>query len=320
MLGLRYLKVPPTTYVLQYVSGKVHREGAGMSFFYFAPNSVIALVPAGSSDLPFFFEEVTSDFQEVSIQGQLTYQIKDPAALASILDFSVDARQRHVSDDPSKIGERLTAALQGNARSFAQNLKLGGLLSASNELAQHLLEGLRSADVVQMLGLEILGLSITGIRPTPEMAKAMQADARETLLKKADEAVFERRNAGVEMERKIRENELETDIAVEEKRKQVRERKMLADIAVEQKRTELVENRVANQLKEAKARGEAIEATLAPVKDVDWRTLLAASGNLDAKQLIAMAFQDLASGDGKVGNLNITPDLLNALMESEEGK
>jgi hypothetical protein len=31
---LRFMKVPPTTYVLQYKHGKIKREGAGLSFFY----------------------------------------------------------------------------------------------------------------------------------------------------------------------------------------------------------------------------------------------------------------------------------------------
>ncbi len=47
------------------------------------------------------------------------------------------------------------------------------------------------------------------------MAKALQADAREQLLQKADEAVFVRRNAALDLERKIKENELNTEIAVE---------------------------------------------------------------------------------------------------------
>ena len=36
MLGIRYLKVAPTTYVLHYKGGKVRQEGPGLSFFYFA--------------------------------------------------------------------------------------------------------------------------------------------------------------------------------------------------------------------------------------------------------------------------------------------
>ena len=65
-----------------------------------------------------------------------------------------------------------------------------------------------------MLGVEILALSILSIKATPEMAKALQADAREKLLQKADEAIYARRNTAVELERQIKENELNTEIAV----------------------------------------------------------------------------------------------------------
>jgi hypothetical protein len=33
MFGIRFIKIQPTTYVLQYKAGKVKREGAGLSFF-----------------------------------------------------------------------------------------------------------------------------------------------------------------------------------------------------------------------------------------------------------------------------------------------
>ena len=70
---LSFMKVPPTTYVLQYKHGKIKREGAGLSFFYWAPTSTIVAVPLASADVPFVFPETTADFQSVTIQGQLTY-------------------------------------------------------------------------------------------------------------------------------------------------------------------------------------------------------------------------------------------------------
>lgn len=33
MFGIRYIKVPPTTYLLQYQKGKVTREGVGLAYF-----------------------------------------------------------------------------------------------------------------------------------------------------------------------------------------------------------------------------------------------------------------------------------------------
>jgi hypothetical protein len=148
------------------------------------------------------------------------------------------------------------------------------------------------------------------------MAKAMQAEAREGLLRQADEAVYARRNNAVQLERTIKENELNTEVAVEQKRRQVRETQMAAEIAVEEQRASLVDQRVENERKEADARAHALEVTLQPLKGVDWRTLMAASqGAADPKMFIAMAFRELAENANKVGELNITPDLLNTLLK-----
>jgi hypothetical protein len=318
MLGIRFIKVPPTAYVLQYRSGKVVQEGVGLSFFYFAPTSVLVRVPMASADVPFVFNEVTADFQDATIQGELTYRISDPKRIASLLDFSVDAFGRFRGNDPEKLNDRLVHAAQILARSFTQRHALSELLVSSDALVQEMFEKLKTSETVTMLGVEVLALSITSIKAMPEMAKALQADAREQLLRKADEAVFVRRNAAVELERKIKENELNTEIAVEQKKRQVRETQMEADVAIEQQRSQLVNSRVENERKEADARGQALRATLEPLKDVDWRTLMAASsGGVDPKLLVAMAFRDLADNAGKIGQLNISPDLLNALLTTD---
>lgn len=315
MFGIKYLKVPPTTHVMQFKGGRVTRSGAGLSFFYYAPTSTIVEVPVASTDVPFVFNEVTADYQDATIQGQLTFRVSDPNRLAALLDFSVDSLGRYRSDDPSKLNDRLIHAAQILARGFTQRCELGQLLVSSDALVEHMLPGLKVSEAVAMLGVEVLGLSILSIKATPEMSKAFQADARERLLQRADEAIYARRNTAVELERGIKENELQTEIAVEEKRRTVRETKVRADIAVEQERSQLVERRVENQRKESQAQADALRAMLEPVKDIDWRTLMAAqSGGLDARQLIALAFRDLADKAESIGNLNISPDLLSSLL------
>src|SRR5574338_244260 len=109
---LAFMKARPTTYVIHYRNGSVMREGAGLSFLYYAPTSSIVAIPVGSADLPFVFTELTSDFQTITIQGQVTYQVTDPRRLAGVLDFSLDRRGHHASDDPPKLGERLVNAAQ----------------------------------------------------------------------------------------------------------------------------------------------------------------------------------------------------------------
>jgi hypothetical protein len=319
MIGIRYLKVAPTTYVVHYKKGKVVREGSGLSFFYFGPSSEIVLVPISSTDVPFVFNEVTADFQDATIQGELTYRIVDAKRVAGILDFSVGHGGRYRSEDPTKLNDRLVHAAQILARSFTQRHTLSELLVKSDQLIAEITAGLQQSAAVAMLGVEILGLSILSIKAMPEMAKAYQAAAREELLRKADEAIYARRNAAVELERTIKENELNTEIAVAQKSRQVRETQMAAEIAVEQQRSSLVDHRVANEAKEAEARARALQSILEPLKGVDWRTLMAASsGAADPKQLIALAFRDLAENAGKIGALNITPDLLSTLLRPEE--
>ncbi len=84
--------------------------------------------------------------------------------------------------------------------------------------------------------MEVLGLSILAIKPTPETARALEAETREKLFREADEAIYARRNSAVEQERAIKENELNTEIAVENKKRQIRETQMDAERAVQEKK------------------------------------------------------------------------------------
>ena len=90
MFGIQHIKFDSMTYVLHYKSGQVKREGRGLSFFYFAPNSSIVAIPMGSNDLPFLFNESTADYQTISIQGQITYKVSGPSTRANILYVTLE--------------------------------------------------------------------------------------------------------------------------------------------------------------------------------------------------------------------------------------
>lgn len=314
---IRYNKVAPTTYVLHFKNGQLVREGAGLSFFYFGPTSTIVHVPISSRDVPFVFNEITADFQDATIQGELSYRIRDPKLLASLLDYSLDASGQYRSDDPQKLDERLVHAAQILARSFTQKVKLKELLVSSDSLINVLHSGLGSSDAVVALGVEILGLSILGISATPEMAKAFQAEAREEMLRRADEAIYARRNVAVELERTIKENELKTELAVAAKQREIRESQMAAEIAIEDQRKQLVDSKVENERKEAEARAAGLQALLEPLKSVDWRTLMAVNNGSDAGRVMSFAFHQLAENASKIGELNISPELLNSLLKKK---
>jgi len=314
---ISFIKVPPTTYVLQYKHGTVKRQGAGLSFVYYAPTSTIVAIPMASADVPFVFQEATADFQSVTIQGQLTYRVGDPTRLASLLDFSVDKHGRYYSEDPRKLSERLIHILQSLTRAITQRLVLEVALVSSDSIVAEALAKLRTSEAVSALGVEILSLSIVGIQPTPETGRALEAEAREALQRRADEAIYARRNAAVEQERLIKESELNTEIAVEEKRRQIRETQMAAEIAVEEQRSQLIDRRVENERKDADSRAYILTETLKPLRDLNWKTLMMLGGkNADPKAMIALAFQEMAESAQKIGELNVSPDLLRSLIGS----
>lgn len=333
MLGIKHIKFDSMTYVLHFNNGKVKREGRGLSFFYFSPNSSIVAIPMGSNDLPFIFNESTSDYQTVTIQGQISYKINSPKVLADTLDFTVDDQGLYKKNDIEKLHQRIINEAQTATSSFIHEIKLKDAIRSAKAIEGRILEGLKNSPAIGMLGIEILGANILAVQATPEMTRALETETREQLQQEADQAIYERRNFAVEQERRIKESELNTEIAVEEKQKQIAEKKMesevqkadndrklremklAADIAVENQREQLIKQQSANDRKLAETKGYVIETTLKPYQEMDWKTLTALNNNPDPRFNISLAFRELAENAGKIGNLNISPELLDSILQ-----
>jgi len=337
MFGIQYLKTGPTQYVIHFQSGRVRHKGAGQAFYYYKPASSIAVVPISSTDVPFIFNEVASDFQAVTVQGQLTYRIVNPELVASLLDYTItDNPEKHNSDDPEKLSQRLVNLAQVLTRAEIQTRPLRDAIRASDEIARTVLEQLSQSEAMKALGVEMLTFAVLAIKATPEMSRALEAEARELLLRQADNAIYDRRNSAVEQERRIKENELNTEIAVETKKRQIRETKVAADLAVEAKeqeirearmngqirleeeRQKLVEAETANARAQADVQAYAVEATLRPLTQLDEKTLqLLAMQTADPRLMVTQALQHLAENASKIGQLNISPDLLEMLLQKK---
>lgn len=334
MFGMRFIKSEPTQHILYFRNGKLRREGAGQSFFYFAPTAGIALVPTASADDPFIVQETTADFQEVTVQGQVSYRVTDPHRLAKMMNFTLDAKGKYVSDDPGKLSQRVMHQVQVLMRSEIQALDLRAVLAAGDKLGDKVGESLATNPVIVALGIEVLGLSVLAVRPKPETTRALEAETREALLRRADEATYSRRNAAVEQERAIKENELNTEIAVEAKRRQVREAQMDVEravqakqqeiaretmegrIEIEQRNRELVGLVTENARADADAKAYGIAAAMKAFADADPMIVQAlATNGMRSDQIIATAFRSLAENAQRIGELNIQPDLLRDLMK-----
>lgn len=325
------------TYVIHFKNGKMKKEGRGLSFFYASMSSSIVAVPMGSNDIQFIFNESTSDFQTVSVQGQITYKIEKPKDLAEVLNYTVNEKGKLNTNDHEKLKQRLINEAQTAATTFIQSMSLKDSITNAKLIEEKINEGLNESDAANSLGVSIMSVNVIAVKPTPEMSKALETTTREALQQEADAAIYERRNFAVEQERKIKESELNTEIAVQEKQKQIAEKRMEkehleeenqrklremrvdADIAVEDKRKQLIDAKTENEMKEADAKKYSIQAQLDPYKDMDWKIISAMNnkGN-SAKNDIAIAFREMAEQATTINNLNITPDLLQSLTESEE--
>ena len=176
MFGISYIKFDSMTYVIQFKNGNIAKEGRGLSFFYFAPNTSIAAVPIGSNDLPFIFNETTNDYQSISIQGQVTYKIGNPKQLAELLDFTVDANGIYKKNDAEKLSQRIINEAQTATSSFIHGLGLKESIRSAKMIETKIADGLKASNAISILGIEILSVSILAIRATPEMERALETE------------------------------------------------------------------------------------------------------------------------------------------------
>jgi len=281
-----YYKGEPSEHVVKYVKGRAVTSGRGLSFFFWPPTTSIVSIPLNTLDAEFAFNEITSNFQDVTVQGQVNYRVVDPERLAAALDYSIFPETRaYRSKDPAKLSDRVVSLVQEATRAEIQRLSLEDALRKSAELARAVSVTVRKTPEVAALGIAVTGVFITSMRPTPQVAKALEADYRELLLKKADEAIYDRRASAVEQERTIREKEMSTEISVEGER------------------SRLVEIRTANLEKESIADGKALRERMAPYRE------------LDASVLLALGLKGMGENAAKISNLTITPDLLSLILK-----
>lgn len=282
---LQYYKGEPNVHVIRYRRGQVADHGPGLAFWYSPYNTSIAAVPIVTQDASFIFNEATQDFQAVAIQGSLAFRLTAPLEAAKLLDFTIDpATGRYQGKDPEKLAQRLINVVQAHTRAHVIGLSLEDALTKVKDLAAQVLDKVNREPALKSLGVMVEGLHFTAVTATPEMRKALEADHREALQQKADQAIYARRAKAVEEERCIKQRELDTEVELENRRK------------------DLVDTQARNQLALAEAEAKAEELKLSPY------------GALAPQILVGLALKEWATAGGQIGNLSITPDMLGQLV------
>ncbi|MTB46976.1 SPFH domain-containing protein [Providencia sp. wls1950] len=335
MLNFKYFKSDSSTFIIQSINGAVRKQGKGLSFWYNADKTSIAALPLNAQEAPFIFNLQTADFQSLRIQGQISFQVKYPEKTADVLNFNLTQDGKsYASEDPLKLSDRVVRSAQTVIQAKTQSTDLRDALLMGQPLVLLVSQQLSEHPALESLGIEILDVAISAITPSPETLKALEAQARESILKEADDAIYARRKFSVEQERTIKEAELETDLSVQAKQQQIEEARLdnertllreraeieqeelIAQVNLEAKRNELVALSVENQRTQSEADAYAIEAKMKAYSQLPVENLKAmALAKMNPEQLMAMAFESLAQNAGKIGEINFSPDLFGQLMK-----
>ena len=213
-LPLRHFRSEPNRQVQVYRRGNKKRSGRGLSFWFAPYWTSITEIPCDDRDLPFLFHGRSRDFQDVTLQGTLTFRIARPDDLAERIDFSIDLNSgTYIKTPLEQIADLLTQLAQQLVGDYLNETPIRQLLNeAVDEVRKRLRQGMESDPNLKELGLDVISVRITDISPTSDLEKALQAPMREAIQQESDEAVFQRRALAVEKERAISENEMQNRI------------------------------------------------------------------------------------------------------------
>lgn len=321
---VRHLRAEPTSHVLHYRRGEVAREGAGLAFWFRAINSAVAEVPLDDRELPFLFHARSEDFQELTVQGVVTFRVADPPLVAKRVDFSIDlGTGRWLQAPLQQVSALLTQLAQQFVIDELVKQKLRQILTDGfAPIRDRIAAGLAGETALAELGIEVVAVRVAAVAPAAEVEKALQQPTREAIQQQADQATYERRALAVEKERAIAENELKNQIELTRREEELVER----EGANARRRAE---EEAVSKMVEAKGAAERAEVDAArKARTID--TVEAARLRAEAEQarihtgmppeiLLALALRELAGEMGKVDHLTVTPDLLAPLLARAGG-
>ena len=320
----KHLRAEPTGHVLAYANGTLKREGPGQAFWFRAINAAIAEVPIDDRELPFLFHVRSADFQELTVQGVITFRVIDPQRVARRIDFTIDLDTGRWLKTPL---EQLAGLMLQLAQEFVTDELVRRdvrtiLADGVAPIRAHIAAGLAAETALAELGIEVAAVRVAAVAPTAEMEKALRQPTREAIQQQADEATFHRRAQAVEKERAIAENELQNRIELARREQDL----VTEDGANARKRAE---EQAAAALADAQAADErgALQAarkarTIAEVQGAQLE-IDAARAKIDAEMpadvLLALALRELAGQLGQIDHLTITPDMLTPVLAQLAG-
>ncbi len=313
-LFLNHLRTEDSSWVVHSSGGQVRRAGRGLSFWFLPLSASISEVPLDDRELPILFHGRSSEFQDVTVQAVATWRVVDADALARRVDFAIDLRKGSWVQEPmEKMSTMITELAQQLAWDYLARTPLQEILAHGIEPIRDLIRaGLVADEGIAAMGIEIVSVRISSVRPTPEVERALQTPARERIQEQADRATFERRAEAVRQERAIEENELQNRIEL------ARQEETLIEQEGTNARRRAQDEAESRQIE---ARGKADRTRLHKTAEADGIRLVE-TAKVEAEQasidiyrdlpqevLLGLAARTFAENVPAIEHLNLSPDV-----------
>ncbi len=318
-LFLRHLRGDNASFVLQHRNGKLVRAGRGLQFWFMPLTATIAELPMDDRELPVLFHGRTQDFQDVAVQGVITWRVTDPRVLADRIDFGIDTAKGAWLEQPlEKVALLITQLAQQLAWDWVSQQALPtALVEGAREIRARVLGGLGADESLAAMGLEVSTVRISDVSPTSELERALQQPTREAIQQDADKATFERRALAVERERAIAENELQNQIELAK-----REEDLIAQRGENERRRVSLEADAARIETEARVQRERLQAQASAdgIREVEGakveseRERIGIYRDLPSGVMMGLAARELAGQLPPIEHLSIGPDLLTGAL------
>lgn len=316
---LRHLRAEQSSHVLTFRGGRLRHSGRGLSVWFFPLSTTIAEIPMDDRELSFLFHGRSADYQDVTVQGVITYRVVEPEALAGRVDFGLDlVRGVHLKQPFEKIGLLLTQLSQQFVWAYLAQTPIRTILADGYRvIREQIAAALGAEEGLAGLGLEIVSVRVSSLAPTADLEKALEMPMRERIQQEADEASFARRALAVEKERAIQENALQNQIELARREEQLiaqqgqNERRRVGEEAEAKALAAEAEARCARIQMAAKAEGVQL---LARAEVEGERARMDIYKELPSSVMLGLAAQELARKLQRIDHVNLTPELLAPLL------
>lgn len=315
----KHYRGSPVVHTLRYKKGKVVDAGRGITFFFRPLNTMIAEVPISDQELPFVFNGRSSDFQDVTVQGVITYRVEIAPQAASRVDFTISPDDgKYVHEPRVQIESLLSQMAQQSAWTYLASVDLGTTLTAGfTAVRDAVIAGFALDTTLSDMGMSVASVRVSSVKPRADVERALQVPMFESIQQESDKAQFERRAVAVERERAIQENELKNEIELATRRKDLIEQ----EATNKRRETETTIERdrltAASQAERVTVTATANAEARRVVGDADAaaeQALMDVYGGLPTHVLAGLAFKALGENLHEIGHLSLTPDLLHTLV------